>query len=45
MMVNVKSSGMRSNPVMLLVGDVSEEYTESVFSVGEYSTVDIITNI
>jgi hypothetical protein len=45
LMVNVKSSAMRCNPVMFIVGDVSKEYTDSLFSVGEYSTVDIVTNI
>jgi hypothetical protein len=44
-MVNVQFAVMRHIAAIFINTDVSEEHTASVFSVKEYSTVDILTNI
>jgi len=43
--VNVKFSVLRRSPVVFIRTDVSEEHIASVFSIEEYSTVDILNNI
>jgi len=44
-MVNVKLSVTRRIPAVFIYNDIAEQHTVSVFSVEEYSAVDILTNI